>query len=125
MSITLELPYPVSANRYWRKTGNRTYISAEAQQYRKAVALKMALGAYRRPYTAFVELGIYLHPKKPKQRRVGVPTRSMDLDNALKVLIDALQGYVYEDDSQIRRIVAERMEPVPGGKVVVTAREIA
>lgn len=122
--ISLTLPYPVSANRYWRKAGSRTYISAEAQQYRETVAMRMALEARRKPYTAFVEVGIYLHPKKPKRWRVGAPVRSVDLDNALKVLIDALQGYVYENDSQIYRIIAERREPVPDGMVVVTAREI-
>lgn len=39
----------------------------------------------------------------------------MDLDNALKVSIDALKGIVFADDSQVYRIVAERADPDPAG----------
>lgn len=43
----------------------------------------------------------------------------MDLDNALKVTIDAMNGVAYEDDKKIRRIVAERGAPVQGGALTV------
>ena len=33
----------------------------------------------------------------------------MDLDNALKVSIDALKGIAYADDSQVRKITAQRV----------------
>jgi hypothetical protein len=33
----------------------------------------------------------------------------MDLDNLCKALLDALKGFVFFDDSQIARLVAERM----------------
>lgn len=38
-----------------------------------------------------------------------VPAKKPDVDNVLKAVFDALQGYAYEDDSQIVVIVAEKM----------------
>ena len=35
----------------------------------------------------------------------------IDLDNASKVLIDALKGAAFEDDKWVRALVLERMEP--------------
>lgn len=38
-----------------------------------------------------------------------VPAKKPDVDNVLKAVFDALQGYAYEDDSQIVVIHAEKM----------------
>lgn len=38
-----------------------------------------------------------------------VPAKKPDVDNVLKAVFDALQGYAYEDDSQIVVINAEKM----------------
>lgn len=46
--------------------------------------------------------------------------RSGDLDNRLKVLIDALRGYAYVDDKQIIEIHAYRYDHPKNGTVVVT-----
>jgi crossover junction endodeoxyribonuclease RusA len=63
-----------------------------------------------------IELRIRLVPKN----RV-----CMDLDNALKVTIDALKTIVYADDAQVYRIIAERAEPDPSGaRLEVEAAEI-
>ena len=47
----------------------------------------------------------------------------MDLDNCLKVAIDALKGICYIDDSQVRKIIAERAEPDGQARLVVTISE--
>ena len=38
-----------------------------------------------------------------------VPAKKPDVDNVLKAVFDSLQGYAYEDDSQIVVIVAEKV----------------
>jgi crossover junction endodeoxyribonuclease RusA len=43
----------------------------------------------------------------------------MDLDNALKVSIDALKGIAYADDSQVYKITAWRADPEPGKRLEV------
>jgi Holliday junction resolvase len=34
-----------------------------------------------------------------------------DLDNIVKLILDALNQHIYEDDSQIERIVVQKFEP--------------
>lgn len=117
--MKLVLPYPVSANRYWRTVVNRrteramTFVSKEAEAFKEECAWRAKEAGFRVPITGLVELRIRLVPKN------GV---CMDLDNCLKVTIDALKGIVYADDSQVYRIVAERLDPDPaGGRLEVEA----
>ena len=50
--------------------------------------------------------------------------RSIDLDNAIKVTLDAMKGIAFNDDVWVRQIEAERMEPDGEARVVVTVRRI-
>jgi crossover junction endodeoxyribonuclease RusA len=103
--IELTLPFPPSANRYWRsrvmgrgkKAFVSTYVSAEAKQYKQQVAAEAA-GLVSPPLTGPVEVHVDVY--RPK--RIG------DLDNYLKVTFDSLIGIAYDDDKQITRIVATR-----------------
>jgi len=109
--MKLTLPYPISANRYWRNARGRTFVSSEAKAYKQAVALiARNAGLYEPALISAVALDVRLIPKS------GV---CMDLDNALKVTIDALNGIAYEDDSQVRKIVAQRMPPDGVGRLLV------
>lgn len=105
--MRLILPYPVSANRYWRSFVPRGHkraivvVSDEAKAY-KAECGWIAKHAGAKPASGAVEMRIRLVPKNKV---------CMDLDNALKVTIDALKGIVYADDAQVYRIVAERADP--------------
>lgn len=49
--------------------------------------------------------------KKQEQCRKGlvVPTKKPDIDNVLKTIFDALNGYAFYDDSQITEIEAEKI----------------
>jgi len=109
-----ELPYPPSVNHYWRRVGRRTLISREGRQYRERVcALLAARGT--KPLTGRLE--VVVHVFAPDRRR-------RDLDNAMKGLLDSLEhAGVYRDDSQIDRLVIQRGEIVPGGKVIVEIEE--
>lgn len=87
-AVTLTVPYPPSANRYWRRSKHATYISSEARAYKEQVRLE----------------NLRVKPIQGKVRltaKVFRPRRSGDLMNREKVLCDALQGVAYEDDSQI------------------------
>ncbi len=112
MSQTFTLPYPPSANRYWRNYGGRMVVSAEAQAY-KMTARAIANG--KRPRAVVGNVTVHIMVYRP--RRKG------DLDNCLKVLLDALTGVAYEDDSQIVAIHAYRHEDKHNPRVVVTVEE--
>ena len=109
--IEVELPFPPSVNHYYRHVGPRTLISREGRRFRENVASVLAgLGVQPLAGPLDVEVGVF----PPDRRR-------RDLDNCLKSLIDAIQhGGAYEDDSQIVRLVIEKREVFPGGRVIVT-----
>lgn len=119
--IRLVLPYPVSGNRYWRIARNRLYHSKGALEYRRDVALLACKRGYIEPLTGGVIVRIALCPKLTR-RRLASETR-IDLDNCLKVALDALQGVAFENDKQIVKIVAEIGPAQVGGALMVEIEE--
>lgn len=138
-AFTLTLPYPLSANRYWRPVNLGKHISivptSEAKAYKTRVAWLARAAGVRAPIEGRVELQVRLYPNRPqdwqsRQRKHGAAwddtVRCIDLDNANKVLLDALKGVAIVDDAWVRRIVSERMEPDAGdARVVVTITALA
>jgi crossover junction endodeoxyribonuclease RusA len=135
--ITLTLPYPISANRYWRPVhiGNHITIvpTKEAKQYRKDVAAICAAAGVVRPLTGRVTVEVQLYPHRPldwktRMRKHGDSwddtVQCIDIDNANKVLLDTLKGVAIEDDKWVRRLLAERMEPDGEARVVVCIRQL-
>lgn len=120
--MRLILPYPVSANRYWRIWRNRAVRSAEAAAYKETVR-RIAQEAGAMPSEGFVAVRLRLIPKANKDG--GASKTVIDLDNALKVTLDALQGIAYANDKQVRRIVAEyAAKPEQGGGLAVEIEEL-
>lgn len=133
MTITLTLPYPISANRYWRSfsSGKRvvTVPSKEAVEYKRTVALIAQASGIRQAIAGRVQIDVQLYPNRPQDWQKRMRTQGaawddsvmcIDLDNANKVLLDSLKGVAIEDDKWVRKIVAERMEPDGEARVVVT-----
>jgi crossover junction endodeoxyribonuclease RusA len=136
--IELALPYPISANRYWRPVniGNHVTIvpTKEAKAYREAVSWQ-ARAAGVKPITGRVSVEVELYPNRPqdwqkRQREHGDAwddtVLCLDLDNANKVLLDALKGVAFEDDKWVRSLSSRRMEPdFRGARVVVRIAPVA
>ncbi|MCE4544610.1 MULTISPECIES: RusA family crossover junction endodeoxyribonuclease [unclassified Caballeronia] len=141
--ITITLPYPISANRYWRtrvikpKAGApivSTYISPEAKEFKADVERIVRAAGVREPITGRVAIAYTLFPNRPqdfrtRMRKLGDAwhdtVQCIDLDNAQKVLLDALKGIAFLDDVWVRRITAERAEPDEhGARLVVTITQI-
>jgi len=131
--IRLVLPYPVSANRYWKAITipGRTMMAPtkEANAYRSAVGWAARAAGIHAPIAGRVAIEIQLYPQRPQdwaKRAAKDPqcwddtVRCIDLDNANKVLLDALKGLAIEDDKWVRRLTSQRMEPDGDARVVVT-----
>lgn len=115
-------PYPPSANRYWRVWGGRVVRSSEATSY-KSICKGIATLSRHAQIDGDVHVSVILHPKKTKK---GAASKTrIDLDNALKVVIDAMQGIVYANDSQVVRIVAQLGCPLTDGGLTVDVKEAA
>jgi len=143
-TITLTLPYPISANRYWatrtvpakgaRKAMALTYVTSEAKAFKAEVEQLARAAGVTAPITGRVQVDIKLFPHRPldwqkRQRQLGAAwddtVQCIDLDNARKVLYDSLKGVVMDDDKWVRREIGERMEPDAGAaRVVVTVTAI-
>lgn len=117
-ALTLHLPFPPTVNTYYRSVNGRVLISEKGRAYR--VAVKRALGKERMA-------GRLAEPLRARLCvTVGLfaPTRARyDIDNRMKGLLDALtDAKVWQDDSQIDRLVIERGEVIEGGGCVVVIR---
>ena len=114
--IKLQLPYPPTANHYWRKWNNRMVISKQGRAYRAEVCelLSAAGGNGIRKPPSGGRIALMMDAFPPDRRK-------RDLDNLQKPLLDALQhAGVYEDDSQVDFLLSRRRDRRDGGRVVVT-----
>ena len=115
--ITLSLPYPVSVNAIWRAYKGRQVLTQEARRYKNEVKyvcsqkkVKMITG----PISIIVEV-------RPKMTISGRASKVLiDLDNSLKLVCDALQGIIIDNDRDIKRIYAYYGEPVQSGGLIIT-----
>lgn len=139
-SITLTLPYPISANVYWRsftppgRNRSVVIVSEEAKAYKQEVGWLARAAGIRSPLAGRVSVDIRLYPERPQdwaKRAQKDPfgwdddVRCIDLDNARKVLLDALKMVAFDDDKWVWKDSGERMEPDEhGARVVVTITKI-
>jgi Holliday junction resolvase RusA-like endonuclease len=79
--------------------------------------------AFPRPLA--VELSVVWYLAKPKStpKKITKPTKKPDTDKLLRAVLDSLTGVVYEDDSQVVRVTAEKRYGSPE-RTEVTAEEI-
>lgn len=115
--IRIVLPWPPSANRYWRHPSRgplagRHLISAEGRLYRQTVQAVVLEQLRCRPQlTCPVRVTFECAPPDRRTR---------DLSNLLKATEDALtHAGVWLDDKQIDHEELIRRLPTPGGKLVV------
>lgn len=99
--ICLTLDVPPSSNVYWKVWRNRAVRSAAAEAYCNKVLLH-ARNRNIRPLPLKTPVSVTL--------RWFRAIRAGDLDNRLKVALDALQGAVLVNDSQVVELHAYRYE---------------
>jgi crossover junction endodeoxyribonuclease RusA len=106
----LALPYPPSANRYWRKWRNRMVISEEGRAYRARIIRMNILGWLKlKTLAGEVEIDFFTSPPDKRKR---------DIDNLEKCLFDSLQhAGLYFNDNQICRFQVIRKSPVKNGRI--------
>lgn len=120
MSYTLSLPWPArelspNARCHWRKKA-RAAKAAKEEGYYAMLEAKLRNGEHT--LEGPLELLLILRPPDKKRR---------DDDNVLASLKNFRDGVFKAlgmDDSLVRRTVIEWGEPTPGGRVVMTVREL-
>ena len=120
--IRLILPPPVSSNRYWRIFRGRVVVSAEAKTYRAEVAMKARAKGIMTPLEGPVSVHVALCPEMTAK---GLASKTrLDLDNCLKVALDALQGVAFVNDKQIVELSAKLGPAQIGGALMVEIEEV-
>lgn len=133
--VSVCLPYPVSANRYWGERIVRPkhvkgeqrkpefvhhYTTPEARQYRTTVGWLLRQAGVQKPLQGRVRVDLQLHPHCPldwRKRMSDDPlwwaddVQRLDLDNARKVVNDSLNEVAIVDDFWIWKDTGEVMEP--------------
>jgi crossover junction endodeoxyribonuclease RusA len=105
--ISLTLPVPPSANRYWATNRKgRVYETDEAKEYKQAVCNLVHPAA---PYTCEVCINFTVYR----------PRKSGDLDNYQKIMFDALQGLAFQNDSQVVEIHGFRKDDAKNPRVEI------
>lgn len=150
--MKLVLPYPISGNEYWgqriilRRDARRgqeltardfypsNFVTTEARRYIRDVKIALYEQGVREKIVGRVFVRIDLYPHRPQdwERRARLnplnwddDVRCLDLDNARKVLNDALKNTLFGDDKWIWEDAGKRMEPDAGGaRLVVTVEPI-
>lgn len=125
MKYVITLPYPLSANRYWRpviiKGHSMIVPTKEAKAFKSDIAWRVRAAGIREPIAGRVHIDIELYPALPQdhaKRKRADPMnwdddiRCIDLDNARKVLYDAFKGVLFADDKWVWSDSAKRMEPI-------------
>jgi Holliday junction resolvase RusA-like endonuclease len=90
----------------------RVFSTHKAKRYKEVVA------------SALVGCGKIVGPVSVSLR-VFRPRKIGDLDNLLKVLLDSLKGYAFEDDKQVVEIQAVRFDDKENPRVEVGIRPAA
>jgi Holliday junction resolvase RusA-like endonuclease len=110
----LTLPYPPSTNNLYATVRGRRVLTREGRQYKeRAAALAVAHGM--KPVDGEVSVTLRLY----RPRRAG------DIDNSLKSVFDSLKGVAWRDDSQVKRIEAERFEDKANPRVEIVVEPIS
>lgn len=112
--MNLVIPYPTTTgNHVWKHTTKgKHYITAKGRDYFADVKMAVMQQGGHIACDQPIVVQCLLYPPDKRRR---------DMDNAWKVIGDALtKANVWVDDALIRRLLIEWMDPVKGGKVVVS-----
>ena len=105
-----------SVNRYWRHTKQgHHYISQEGRAFKEKLQW-IAKSKKVKMKSVLVRLELEWHCKKK--------CNGGDLDNRLKVILDALEGIVYPDDKFVVEIEAKKVMDTGVDKGIIRVYEI-
>ena len=122
MGITFEVPgEPRGKGRPRFTRDGHPYTDSETRAYEQKIVAyyRQQLGAFRWPDSAFISVEVTAHYPVPKgatkaalagmQAGRILPSRKPDIDNVLKVILDALNGVAYKDDSRVVSISGRKI----------------
>lgn len=99
-----------------RFSNGHAYTDSDTRAYEEKLTVyyRRAYGSFRFPDNGFVQVAVTAFLLIPKSRtkatqaamarREILPSRKPDADNVLKIVLDALNGVAYKDDSRVYKV---------------------
>jgi crossover junction endodeoxyribonuclease RusA len=112
MTIICSLPPSINATYKTNRKGG-FYKSQEAKDWTEACQWEVRKHYKHSPLTSQIYLGIDFMQKMNR-----------DIDNGLKLIIDALQGLVYDNDRQVVHLNVRKFEEKENPRVEIQVEEI-
>jgi Holliday junction resolvase RusA-like endonuclease len=97
-SVTLPYP-PKGTNHQYIRTRRGVHMDSDVQAWRTLVAYALRTVSAEARLAGAVEMVIDIYR----------PSRRGDIDNRLKLLLDALQGVAYANDAQVTRLTVNNL----------------
>ena len=123
MEVVFEVPGEPRGKgrpRFIKQTG-KAYTDSETKAYENKIVAyyRKQLGNFRWPDSAFISVQVTAHYPIPKSATKAVtaamragtmrPSRKPDIDNVMKIVLDALNGVAYKDDSRVVCVEAQKI----------------
>lgn len=122
MGIVFEVPgEPRGKGRpRFSKTGN-VYTDSETRVYENKIiaCYRQQLQGFRWPDSAYISIDVTAHYPMPRSASKAtiatmqagriLPSRKPDVDNVLKIVLDALNGVAYKDDAKVVAVSAKKI----------------
>lgn len=116
-SLTLDIPWPPTANHIWQHARGVNYLSKRYKEFLSVTCLvvRQQLPVKFRRLESPVRVEIDLYP----------PTRQrMDIDNRVKPILDALtRAGVWQDDSQVIELRVRKCPTLKHGRAIIDIQE--
>lgn len=115
MELTFNVPGEPRGKGRPRFSNGRAYTDSETRAYEEKIVAyyRKAHAAARAPDSAFICVDVVAYfpiPKSATKAQIAgmagktiLPSRKPDVDNILKVVLDALNGVAYKDDARVYR----------------------
>lgn len=106
--VIIENCSAATLNNYYRIMRGRYVITPNGREYKKVVQSAIS---HITPTKEILKINIDVFFNNKKKR---------DVDNVLKPLLDALKGFVYDDDSQIIELNVKKYIGQSSNKIVIS-----
>jgi Holliday junction resolvase RusA-like endonuclease len=103
---------PVAASRP-RVSRHGAYFAGPYKRFREEMIelVPTVIGESFNPYTEPLRVDLEFYVTRPKKTKLEAPRA--DIDNFLKAVLDSLNTWVWEDDTQIREVYATKQWASP------------
>jgi len=112
-AVSICLPWPPSVNDLWFTTKNRKRVCTPEYKSYKTSAAYVAQSVGVRPFHGPVDVTLHLHFPKAHGGHHS------DTDSRAKAILDAMNGVLWRDDSQVRDLHNIRHDESEKPRVVV------